>query len=57
MNILPFLHFFAFLVYLHLIIVVLIKDPKALLNRVFAVLLACFVVWSFGLIFFITHVP
>jgi PAS domain S-box-containing protein len=30
---------------------VLWKDPKSLLNRVCAVLLACFVVWSFGLIF------
>jgi len=51
MNIYPFLHFFAFLVYLYLIVLVLWKDPKSLLNRVFAVLLACFAVWSFGLIF------
>jgi PAS domain S-box-containing protein len=51
MNIYPFLHFFAFLVYLYLIIVILIKDPKSWLNRSCAVLLACFVVWSFGSIF------
>lgn len=51
MNIYPFLHFFAFLVYFYLIIVILIKDPKSLLNRVCAALLACFVVWSFTLIF------
>ena len=51
MNIYPFLHFFAFLVYLYLIIVILIKDPKSSLNRVCAALFACFVVWSFGLIF------
>lgn len=51
MNFLPFLHFFVFLVYCYLIVIVLWKDPKSLLNRVCAVLLACFAVWSFGLIF------
>ncbi len=51
MNILLFLHFFAFLVYSYLLVFVLWKDPKFLLNRVFAALLACFAVWSFGLIF------
>ena len=51
MNIYPFLHFFAFLVYLYLAIFILIKDPKSALSRVFAVLPACFAVWSFGLIF------
>ena len=51
MNIYPFLHFFAFLVYLYLAIFILIKDPKSLLNRVCAVLLACFAVWSFWSIF------
>jgi diguanylate cyclase (GGDEF)-like protein/PAS domain S-box-containing protein len=34
-----------------LLIFLLWKDPKSLLNRVCAVLLACFVVWSFELIF------
>jgi len=51
MNIYPFLHFFAFLVYCCLIAFILWKNPKSLFNRVFAALLACFVVWSFGSIF------
>jgi|GEM_PF-4455596 len=51
MNILSFLHFFAFLVYFYLLVFVLWKDPKSLLNRVFAVLLACFTLWNFGYIF------
>jgi len=51
MNIYPFLHFFAFLVYFYLIIVILIKDPKSWLNRICAALIACFVIWSFTLIF------
>jgi len=54
MNIYPFLHFFTFLVYLYLLYLIVLvpwKDPKSLFNRVFAVLLACFVVWSFGSIF------
>jgi len=51
MNIYPFLHFFVFLVYCYLLVFLLWKDPKSLLNRVCAVLLACFAVWSFGLIF------
>jgi len=51
MNIFPFLHFFVFLVYCYLLVFLLWKDPKSLLNRVCAVLLACFAVWSFGLIF------
>lgn len=51
MNILPFLHFFVFLVYFYLFIFLLWKDLKSLLNRVCASLLACFVVWSFTLIF------
>ena len=51
MNILPFLHFFVFLVYSCLLVFLLWKDPKSLLNRVCAALLACFVVWSFTLIF------
>lgn len=51
MDIYPFLHFFAFLVYCCLIAFILWKDPKSLFNRVFAALLACFVVWSFTSIF------
>jgi len=51
MNILPFFHFFAFLLYCSLIIFILWKDPKSLLNRICAAFLACFALWSFGYIF------
>jgi diguanylate cyclase (GGDEF)-like protein/PAS domain S-box-containing protein len=51
MNILPFLHFFAFLVYFYLLVLVLWKNPKSWLNRVCAALLACFALWNFGYIF------
>ncbi len=51
MNIYPFLHFFAFLVYCYLIVLVLYKDPKSWLNRVCAALFACFAIWSFEYIF------
>jgi len=51
MNILPFLHFFAFLVYFYLLVLVLWKNPKSWLNRVCAGLLACFTLWNFGYIF------
>jgi len=51
MSILPFLHFFIFLVYSYLLVFLLWKGPKSLLNRVCAALLACFILWSFGLIF------
>ncbi len=54
MNILPFLHFFAFLVYSYLLVFVLWKDPKAWLNRVCAAIIACFAIWSFGNIFIYT---
>ena len=52
MNILPFLHFFAFLVYIYLIVVILIKDPKSWLNRSCAAFFACLALWSFASIFF-----
>jgi len=51
MSIYPFLHFFAFLVYLYLIIVILIKDPKSWLNRSCAAFFACLALWSFAYIF------
>ncbi|MFA7628778.1 MAG: PAS domain S-box protein, partial [Candidatus Dojkabacteria bacterium] len=51
MNILPFLHFFAFLVYSSLVVFLLWKDAKSLLNRACAAFLACFALWSFGYIF------
>lgn len=51
MNILPFLHFFAFLVYIYLLLFVLWRNPKSSINRACAAFLACFIVWSFGFIF------
>ncbi|RXG63407.1 PAS domain S-box protein, partial [Candidatus Atribacteria bacterium 1244-E10-H5-B2] len=51
MNVLPFLHFFAFLVYFYLLIFLLWKDLKSLLNRVCAGFLACLALWSFAYIF------
>src|SRR5665648_577929 len=51
MNILPFLHFFAFLVYCCLIVFILWKDPKSWLNRSCAAFFACLALWSFTYIF------
>lgn len=51
MNILPFLHFFAFLVYVYLLTFLWWKNPKSLLNRVCAIFLGCFALWSFMSIF------
>jgi diguanylate cyclase (GGDEF)-like protein/PAS domain S-box-containing protein len=55
MNIILFLHFFTFLVYCSLIIFILWKDRKSLLNRICAAFLACFALWSLGYIFL--HIP
>ncbi len=52
-NILPFIYFLTFLIYLWLIVFVLYKSPKAILNRVCAALIACLAIWSFGDMFFI----
>jgi diguanylate cyclase (GGDEF)-like protein/PAS domain S-box-containing protein len=51
LNILPFFHFFVFLLYCFLIIFILWKDHTSLLNRVCAAFLACFAQWSYGFIF------
>ncbi|MDD5236385.1 MAG: ATP-binding protein [Candidatus Omnitrophica bacterium] len=48
---LALVHFLSFLCYLFMIAFVLYKNPKALLNRICALLLLCFVIWSFGIIF------
>ena len=50
MNIFSFLHFFAFLIYFSLIIIILIKGRKSWLNKSCTVLLACFALWSFSYI-------
>jgi len=51
MNILSFLNIIVFLVYSCLLVFILWKDSKSLLNRVCAALLACFAICSFGSIF------
>ncbi len=51
MNFLPFLHFFAFLVYLYLAVFVIYKNPKSHTNRTCAILLVCLAIWNFGHIF------
>jgi len=51
MNILQFLHFFVFLFYSYLLIFLLWKDPKSLLNRACAAFFACLALWSFAYIF------
>lgn len=45
-------HFSAFIVYLWLIGFVLHKNPKALLNRLCALTLVPFAIWSLGVVFF-----
>ena len=50
MNIFQFLHFFTFLIYFSLIIIILIKDPKSWLNKSCAVFFASLALWSFSYI-------
>jgi PAS domain S-box-containing protein len=45
-------HFFSFLVYAYLIIFILQRDPKALLNRLCALTIVPFAVWAFAFTFF-----
>lgn len=51
MTILPFLHFFSALVYLYLAVYGLIRNPKALVNRIFAFILLSFALWGACLMF------
>jgi len=51
MSFFPFLHFFNTIVYLYLAAYILIKNPKALVNRLCAPILLCFGIWSFSVIF------
>ena len=51
MSLLALLHFLSFFIYLYMFWFVLYKNPKALLNRVCAMLIFCFVIWTFGAIF------
>jgi len=48
MIILPFLHFFCFLVCLYLAVFVLYKDSKSILNRTCSILMLCFALWNIG---------
>jgi PAS domain S-box-containing protein len=52
MHFLPFLHFFAFIVYTSMAGFVLFKNPRSALNRLAAAFTICFAIWSFGGIFF-----
>jgi PAS domain S-box-containing protein len=51
MNVFPFLHFFNVIVYSYLAVYVLVKNPRALLNRVCAITFLCIGTWSFSMIF------
>ncbi len=51
MTFLPFLHFTAFLLYLGSGIYVLTKSPRSSLNRITSILLFCFALWSFKMVF------
>jgi len=50
-----YLHFFSAVVYLILMAFVLYRDPKALLNRLCAGVLFCFMLWSGSMVF--VHLP
>lgn len=54
-NIFPYIHFTAFIIYVFLAVYILWKNPKSLLNRLFFFLFAIFSVWSFGFIFIHNH--
>jgi PAS domain S-box-containing protein len=55
MSFFPFLHFFNSIVYVYLAVYILIKNPKALLNRICVAFLLCFSLWSFS--FVVLHHP
>lgn len=56
MNYLSLVHFTVFWICVGLIILILLKNPKASLNRVGALLFGCFAVWEFSLTFFYTAI-
>lgn len=51
MGLLPFIHFFCFILYAYLSIIIIVKNPGSILNRVCAALIGCFALWSLGSIF------
>ncbi len=52
-NVLPLLHFFCFITYLYLAAHVLVLSWRSALNRTCSLLVLCFALWSFSLIY--TH--
>lgn len=55
MSFLTLVNVFSFLAHTFLAIFVLVKNPKASLNRVGAALIGCFAIWSFGAMFMCNH--
>jgi len=51
MSLLPFIHFFTFVLLMYHAVYIFFKNPKALLNRVCAAFIFCFGVWSFSYMF------
>jgi PAS domain S-box-containing protein len=51
MSFFSFLHFFNSIVYLYLAVYIFIKNPKALMNRILALSVSGFALWSFGSMF------
>jgi PAS domain S-box-containing protein len=51
MSLLPFVHFFTFVLLMYHAVYIFFKNPKALLNRVCAAFIFCFGTWSFAYIF------
>ncbi|MDD5634699.1 MAG: PAS domain S-box protein, partial [Candidatus Omnitrophica bacterium] len=52
MNSILLLSLFSFFIYSYLAVFVFVKNPKELINRVCSGSILCFVVWSFGMIFY-----
>jgi PAS domain S-box-containing protein len=51
LNVFPFLHFFETVVYLYLAVFIIIKNPKALVNRLCAAVVISMAAWSAPMIF------
>ena len=48
MSLLTFIHFSWLLLYVYLAIFILVRNPKAPLNRVCSALFICLALWNFG---------
>lgn len=51
MSLFPFVHFLTFILLMYHAVYIFLKNPKALLNRVWATFISCFWLWSFSFIF------